>query len=98
MSVQMVRFSTDAERVHEVEDAIAALFTAVSAAAPMGMTYTAGRVGDGPDFVFLLQLAEGVDNPLLGIPDALEFRGRVAGWATEPVAPQPFTVLGRYAG
>jgi hypothetical protein len=27
MSVQMVRFSTDAERVHEVQDAIAALFT-----------------------------------------------------------------------
>lgn len=72
MSVQMVRFSTDAERVHEVEDAIAALFTAVSAAAPTGMTYAAGRVGDGPDFVFLLQLAEGVDNPLLGIPDALD--------------------------
>ena len=98
MSVQMVRFSTDAERVHEVEDAIAALFTAVSAAAPTGMTYTAGRVGDGPDFVFLLQLAEGVDNPLLGIPDALDFRSRVAGWAVEPFAPQHFTVLGRYEG
>lgn len=59
MSVQMVRFSTDAQRAHEVEEAIATLFTAVAEAAPAGMTYTAGRVGDGSDFVFMLQLAEG---------------------------------------
>lgn len=98
MSVQMVRFSTDAERVHEVQDAIAALFTAVGKASPVGMMYTAGRVGDGPDFVFLLQLSDGVDNPLLDIPDALDFRAKIAGWATGPVAPQPFTVLGRYEG
>ncbi|SHX19857.1 Uncharacterised protein [Mycobacteroides abscessus subsp. abscessus] len=62
------------------------------------MTYTAGRVGDGSDFVFMLQLAEGVDNPLVDIPGALDFRARVAGWAGEAVAPQPFTVLGRYEG
>ncbi|WP_078312095.1 MULTISPECIES: hypothetical protein [unclassified Mycobacterium] len=98
MSVQMVRFSTDPERAHEVEDAIAALFTAVREAAPAGMTYTAGRVGDGPDFVFLLQLVDGRDNPLLGIPDALDFRAKLAGWTAEPVAPRPFTVLGRYEG
>lgn len=64
MSVQMVRFSTDAQRAHEVEEAIATLFTAVAEAAPAGVTYTAGRVGDGG----------------------------------EAVAPQPFTVLGRYEG
>lgn len=98
MSVQMVRFSTDAQRAHEVEEAIATLFTAVAEAAPAGMTYTAGRVGDGSDFVFMLQLAEWADNPLVDIPGALDFRARVAGWAGEAVAPQPFTVLGRYEG
>lgn len=98
MSLQMVRFSTDAERVNEVQDAIATLFTAVAQAAPVGMTYTAGRVGDSSDFVFLLQLADGADNPLLGIPGALDFRAKVAGWAGLPVAPQDFTVLGRYEG
>lgn len=51
MSVQMVRFSTDAQRAHEVEEAIATLFTAVAEAAPAGVTYTAGRVGDGSDFL-----------------------------------------------
>jgi len=98
MSVQMVRFSTDAERVEEVEKAIAALFTAVGKASPVGMTYTAGRVGDSPDFVFLLQLSDGADNPLLGIPDALDFRAKLAGWSAGTVALQPFTVLGRYEG
>lgn len=98
MSVQMVRFTADTERAPEVEEAIATLFTAVSKAAPVGMSYTAGRVGDGPDFVFLLQLDDGVDNPLPGIPDALEFRAKLAGWVGNPVAPQPFTVLGRYEG
>lgn len=98
MSVQMVRFRTDPELVHEVEEAIGTLFTAVSEAAPIGITYTAGRVGDGPDFVFLLRLADGASNPLLGIPDALEFRAKLVGWAGEAVAPQPFAVLGRYEG
>ncbi|WP_412178293.1 hypothetical protein [Mycobacteroides abscessus] len=74
------------------------LIIALAEAAPAGVTYTAGRVGDGSDFVFMLQLAEGVDNPLVDIPGALDFRARVAGWAGEAVAPQLFTVLGRYEG
>lgn len=36
-------------------------------------------------------------NPLLGLPEALEFRAKVADWAGAPVPPQPVTVLGRYS-
>jgi hypothetical protein len=94
MSVHIVRFSTDAERIPEVEAAIEALFAAVHDAAPAGIEYTAARVGDGAEFLLTLDLAD--TNPLLGIPEATEFRTRIAAWAGEPVPPQPLTVLGHY--
>ncbi|MFC7546133.1 hypothetical protein [Plantactinospora sp. GCM10030261] len=94
MSLQIVRFSTDAERIPEVEDAIGKLFAAVAEAAPTGVEYTAARVGDGAEFLLTLRLAGA--NPLLGIREAVEFRARVAEWAGTPVPPQPVTVLARY--
>jgi hypothetical protein len=97
MSVQVVRFSTDAERTPEVEDAIGELFAALENAAPTGVEYTAVRVGEGAEFLLTLRLDDGVANPLLQLPEALTFRARVAEWAGSPVPPQPVTVLGRYA-
>ncbi|GAA3740779.1 hypothetical protein GCM10022225_25100 [Plantactinospora mayteni] len=97
MSVQIVRFRTDAERIPEVEDAIKKLFTAVEEAAPTGIHYTAARVGDGAEFLLSLRLVDSNANPLLDIPATLAFRTRVAEWAGAPVPPQPLTVLGRYS-
>lgn len=93
MSLQIVRFTTDAERVPEVEDAIRTLFAAVEEAAPIGVDYTAARVG--AEFLLTLRLTGA--NPLLDIPAALEFRARVAEWAGAPVPPRPVAVLGQYS-
>ena len=96
MSVQIVRFSTDPERVPEVEEAIRGLFAAVKDAAPTGLNYTATRVGDSAEFQLTLELADADTNPLFGIPAAGEFRTKIADWAGGPVPPQPLTVLGQY--
>lgn len=96
MSVQIVRFRTATEHLPEVEEAVRGLFAAIEAAAPAGLDYTAVRVGDGAEFLLMLELAEGAVNPLPGIPEALAFRARVADWAGAPVPPQPVTVLARY--
>ncbi|MCX4471690.1 hypothetical protein OOK41_15495 [Micromonospora sp. NBC_01655] len=97
MSVQIVRFSTGAEEIGEVEDGIKRLFAAVEEAAPTGIDYTALRVGDGAEFLLILELADADTNPLLEIQEALAFRAKVAGWAEAPVPPQSVTVLGRYS-
>lgn len=95
MSVHIVRFSTDAARIPEVEAAIATLFAAIHEASPTGIEYTAARVGDDAEFLLTLDLADA--NPLLGIPEAVELRTKIAEWAGGPVPPQPLTVLGHYS-
>jgi len=97
VSVQIVRFSIGAEEIGEVEDGIKHLFAAVEEAAPTGIDYTALRVGDGAEFLLILELADAGTNPLLEIQEALAFRAKVAEWAGAPVPPQSVTVLGRYS-
>lgn len=97
MSLQIVRFSTASQQIPRVEEAIRTLFAAIEAAAPAGIDYTAMRVGDGPEFLLTLRLADADANPLLDIPEALAFRTRIAHWAGGPVPPQPVAVLGRYS-
>lgn len=97
MSIQTIRFRAEDTRRTEVEEAIGRLFAALEEAAPSGIEYTAVRVGDGAEFSLTLRLAADDANPLLDIPEALEFRAEVARWAGAPVPPQPVTVLGRYS-
>ncbi len=96
MSVQIVQFDTDPERVDEVEEAIRRLFADVEAAAPTGIDYTAARVGDGSRFLLTLTLPEDAPNPLLEIPGASAFRGKVGEWAGGPVPPATLQVIARY--
>ncbi|MFE5738746.1 hypothetical protein [Streptomyces celluloflavus] len=98
MSVQIVRFRTEPERVPEVEEAVRRLFAAVRDAAPEGIEYGAARVGDGAEFLLTLRIPEGAPNPLLAIPEAGAFRARVAEWAGAPVPPATLHMIGRYTG
>lgn len=98
MSVQILQFTTAPEHAEEVEAGIRDLFAAVAEAAPEGMEYTAVRLGEGDDHLLMLRLADGVANPLLDVPRALEFRSELSRWVGAPVAPRPATVLGHYSG
>ena len=56
-------------------------------------------VGDAGmrEFLALLQLDDGIENPLPGIEAARELQATVARWATGPaLVPQPVEVLGDY--
>lgn len=96
MSVQIVQFGTDPQRVGEVEEAIRKLFAAVEAAAPAGIEYTAARIGDSSQFLLTLALPDGAANPLLEIPEAGAFRGKVSEWSGGPVPPSTLHLIGRY--
>lgn len=92
----MVQFQTDIDRVSEVQQAISAMFAALAEAGPPGVTYAAFQVAGQPAFILMLDLCDGIQNPLPGVPEAAEFRGRLPVWAGAPVTPQPLVTLGHY--
>jgi len=96
MTLAIVRFTARHEQAAQVEHAVHELFDAMREARPSGVRYLATRHADEPEFELLLHLADGVENPLPGIPRAARFRERVADWALTDPAPRPTRLLGDY--
>ncbi|MFJ2914418.1 hypothetical protein ACIO8F_34565 [Streptomyces sp. NPDC087228] len=99
MPVLMIRHQVADEGVAEVVEAIEAAFAAVEAQRPEGIRYAYLRRTDSAEFIALLDLDEGVENPLPGLETARQLQTTVAKWAVGTGAtPQPFDVLGAYRG
>lgn len=97
MPVLIVRYEVAEEGVAEVCAAVEGAFAAVRELAPAGVEYSYLRRAGSTEFVALLRLADGVENPLPGIAAARHLQATVAKWAVgEPPAPQAFEVLGDY--
>ena len=96
MTVQMVRFSTTEANVADVESGIATMMAGIAEARPAGTRYAACRLSDGRTYLLILELADGVENPLPAIPAARAFQQALRGWAIEPPTPAPVTVLGTH--
>ncbi|WP_326825991.1 hypothetical protein [Streptosporangium sp. NBC_01756] len=97
MPVLMIRYQVADEGVAELVDAIEAAFAAVEAQRPEGIRYAYLRQAGSTEFIALLDLDEGVENPLPGIEAARRLQATVAKWAVGTGAtPQPFDVLGAY--
>jgi hypothetical protein len=97
MSVQIVRFTADTTDVPDIEHAIEAMVAAIHRVRPSGTRFTSWKLADGVTFLNVLELAEGVENPLPGIPECRAFQQQLPRWATEPPSPQPVSVVGTYA-
>ncbi|MBE1537915.1 hypothetical protein [Actinomadura algeriensis] len=97
MPVFMISYQVADEGVAEVVEAVEKAFAAVNAQRPDGVRYAYLRRAESSEFVALLELAEGVENPLPGIAEARGLQATVAEWAVGPApAPQPLEVLGDY--
>lgn len=97
MPVFVISYQVADEGVDEVAEAIEKAFAAVDAQQPEGVRYAYLRRAGGTEFVALLEVAEGVENPLPGIAEARRLQATVAEWAVGPApAPEPFDVLGAY--
>jgi hypothetical protein len=97
MPVQLLRFTAIPGRADELSDAIEAAFAAIHEAKPEGIRYDYYRVAGSDDYVAVVELADGADNPLFAIPAAQELRAVVARHAAAgPPAPASAQVLGRY--
>jgi hypothetical protein len=97
MSIQMIRFQVASEGVAEVVGAVQAAVAALTAQQPAGVRYTYYRRAGSTEFVALLELDAGIENPLLGIAAARALQAAVARWVVgEPPVPQPLELLGAY--
>ena len=96
MNVLMVRAKVKAESVTEAEAAAEKMFAAIEQAQPEGVRYASCKLADGVTFVALLQLDEGVENPLPAIPEFREFQASLKDWVDGPPTPEELTVVGSY--
>jgi hypothetical protein len=95
--VLTIRYEVEEEGVGEVLDAIATAFAAVDAARPHGIRYAYLRRRDSPVFIALLEVDDGIENPLPGIGATRDLQATVAKWAAGSApTPEPFEVLGSY--
>jgi hypothetical protein len=97
MTVQIVRFTADPADVADIEAAIETMIAAVHREQPAGTRFTSWKLADGVTFLNVLELADGVDNPLPAIPECREYQQQLVRWVAEPPRPQPVTVVASYA-
>jgi hypothetical protein len=96
MSVQMAEAKIKAEGVADVQAAATKMFAAIDAAQPEGIRYAWCLLPDGETFVALVQVDDGVENPIPGLPEFRELQEDLKGWLAEPPNAQPVTVVGSY--
>jgi hypothetical protein len=97
MTVLMVPYEVKEESVAEVESGVEQMITAIEQEQPKGIRYAIAKLPDGVSFVGILELVDGVDNPLPGIAVAREFQENLRDWVVgEPPAPQPLQMVGSY--
>lgn len=96
MNVLMVRSKIRSDSVGDVEAAVTRMFDAIRNAQPEGVHYASCRTPDGETFVALLQLDEGIENPLGALPEFLEFQENLKNWMAGPPVVEQLTVVGSY--
>jgi hypothetical protein len=96
MSMLMVRSKIKPDSVADIEAAVTKMFSAIEEAHPQGIRYSSCRLPDGVTYVALLEVADGVDNPLPALPAFQEFQENLKKWISEPPAVEPLTVIGDY--
>ncbi|HLV98957.1 MAG TPA: hypothetical protein VKT82_09795 [Ktedonobacterales bacterium] len=96
MNVRMVRAKVKADHVTEVEAAVKSVFAALHEAQPQGIRYTSCRLPDGVTYVVLLEVDDGVDNPLPALPEFQAFQESLKNGVAEPPTAEQVTVVGSY--
>jgi hypothetical protein len=84
------------ESVTDVQAAAERMFAAIDAAQPEGIRDASSLLPDGETFLALLQLDDGVENPLPGFPEFREFLEGVEASGAEPANVEPLKVIDSY--
>jgi hypothetical protein len=96
MRLMMVRARIKADSTDEIEAAGRTLFSALDREQLQGIRYASCRLPDGVTYLNLLELEDGIENPLPALPEAKEFQEKLKSWLAEPATSESLTVIGSY--
>jgi hypothetical protein len=96
MKVWMVRATVKVDQVAAIEAAGKRVYEALEREQVQGIRYTTCRLPDGVTYINLLELDDGVDNPLLTLPEGRAFQEGLKTWMTEPPTSERLTVIESY--
>lgn len=98
MSVRIIQFSAAPADVADVESALEQMCAAVHEQRPVGARFAVCKLDDGVTFLNILQLADGVPNPLPGIEACRAFQQQMRSGTRgdQSPNPQPVTVVCSY--
>jgi hypothetical protein len=96
MSVTIVRQKIKDGSVEEAEAAVRDLFATFDRVGLEGVRYASTRVVDSSTFVILFELAEGIEDPRMAIPEYPRFLEQLKGWVDGPPVIEQLDVVGSY--
>jgi hypothetical protein len=96
MSLQMAQAKLKSDRVTEVTAAAQKLFNALNTAEPDGVRYAWVLLGDGETFAALVDVDDGLENPIPRLPEFQELQEHVGDALAGPADVQSLTVIGSY--
>jgi hypothetical protein len=96
MSLMMLRQKVKDESVEEAAAAARELFATLDRVRPEGLRYASTRVVDSSTFVALIELADGIEDPRLAIPEYLRFLEQLKAVVDGPPVIEQLDVVGSY--
>jgi hypothetical protein len=96
MSLLMAQAKLKTDSVAEVQTAAQKLFGAIETAQPEGVRYAWILFPDRETFAALVQVDDGIENPIPGLPEFKELQEQVESSIVEAADVQPLTVIGSY--
>jgi hypothetical protein len=96
MGMLTARFKLKKESVADFEVTRDKILSALAQDQPKGIRYTWCKLSDGVTFLGLLELDDGVRNPLPDIPAGKEFLENIKHWVVEPPIREELSIVGSY--
>jgi hypothetical protein len=96
MDVRIIESKIEPDAVGDVVALAEKTADALNAAQPEGVRWASLLLGDGETLIALLQVDEGVENPLAGMPEYREMLGRVEASRAAPADVRALSVVGAY--
>jgi hypothetical protein len=96
MSVMMLRQRVKDGTVEEAAAATREMFATLDRVRPEGLRYASTRTVDSSTFVALWELADGIEDPRLTIPEYLRYMERLKDWVDGPPVIEHLEVVALY--
>lgn len=96
MKISMSQTRVKADQLAAIDAAGKRVLEALEREQPQGIRYATFQRPDGVSFVTLVAIDDGIDNPLLALPEYQAFVKNYKTWIAEPPTAELLTVGGSY--